>query len=239
MKFQATLATALLATGMIGPAHAATATFITASPYAQFSDSPFAALAAGNPNFFLENFEDGSLNTPGATASAGFAVSGGLFIDSVDGDDGSLDGSGLNGHSWYTGFAPTTLSFSFSAAALGFLPTHVGIVWTDVGLVPNGLPQNVDSVAVRAFDANGNSLGGILFDDLGDGAVNGGTAEDRFFGAIFDGGISRISITSLNDSGDWEVDHLQYGLAPVPVPGAAWMLAPALVGLFGLRRKRA
>lgn len=117
MKFQATLATALLATGMIGPAHAATATFITASPYAQFSDSPFAALAAGNPNFFLENFEDGSLNTPGATASAGFAVSGGLFIDSVDGDDGSLDGSGLNGHSWYTGFAPTTLSFSFSAAA--------------------------------------------------------------------------------------------------------------------------
>jgi len=46
------------------------------------------------------------------------------------------------------------------------------------------------------------------------------------------------TITSLDGSTDWEVDHLQYGLAPVPVPGAAWMLAPALAGLLGLRRKR-
>ncbi len=239
MKFQATLATALLATGMIGPAHAATATFITASPYAQFSDSPFAALAAGNPNFFLENFEDGALNTPGVSASVGSVASGGPFTDSVDGDDGAVDGSGLAGHSWYSGGSSTSISFSFNAATLGYLPTRVGIVWTDVGNVP-GLPQGFDSVAVRAFDANGASLGGILFDDLGDGlASGGGSAEDRFFGAIFDGGISRITITSLNGSPDWEVDHLQYGLAPVPVPGAAWMLAPALVGLFGLRRKRA
>lgn len=239
MKIQATLATALLATGMVGQAEAATATFVTASPYAQFSDSPFASLAPGNPNFFLETFEDGALNTPGASASGGFVVAGaGGLVDSVDGDDGVVDGSGTNGKSWYSTGALTTISFSFSAATLGFLPTHVGIVWTDVGVVPGNVPQGIDSVAVRAFDANGASLGGILFDNLGDGQVNGGSAEDRFFGAIFAGGISRISITSLNGSGDWEVDHLQYGLAPVPVPGAVWMLAPALAGLAGLRRKR-
>lgn len=237
MKPTTALATVLLATGMVAQTHAATATFVTSAPYAQFSDSPFASLAAGNPNFFLEDFEDGALNTPGASASGGFVVFGGPPIDSVDGDDGVVDGSGSTGHSWYTGGALTSISFSFSAATLGYLPTHVGIVWTDVGLMPFP-PQGVDSIAVRAFDANGASLGGILFDDLGDGQVTGGSAEDRFFGAIFDGGISRISITSLNGSGDWEVDHLQYGLAPVPVPGAAWMLAPALAGLVSLRRKR-
>ena len=86
---------------------------------------------------------------------------------------------------------------------------------------------------------NGASLGGILFDNLGDGNVFGGTAEDRFFGAIFAAGISRISITSLNGAPDWEIDHLQYGIQAVPVPGAAWMLAPALVGLMGLHRKHA
>ena len=48
-----------------------------------------------------------------------------------------------------------------------------------------------------------------------------------------------MTITSVGGAPDWEVDHLQYGIQAVPVPGAAWMLAPALVGLMGLRRKRA
>ena len=234
MKPTTALATALLAAGMVSQAEAATATFITAAPYLQFADSPFATIASGNPNFFLENFEDGALNTPGVSASTGIVASGSTSVDSVDADDGVIDGSGNAGHSWYSNGA-TSISFSFNAGVLGQLPTHVGIVWTDIGF---NVPFGVGSFAVRAFDGNGSSLGGILFDDLGDSSVNGGTAEDRFFGAIFDGGISRITITSLDGSTDWEVDHLQYGLAPVPVPGAAWMLAPALAGLVGLRRKR-
>ena len=236
MKSTTALATALLATGMVSQAEAATATFVTSAPYAQFADSPFASIANGNPNFFLEDFEDGALNTPGVSAVSGIAVGPGSSVDSVDGDDGNLDGNGNAGHSWYSNGA-TSLSFSFNAGALGQLPTHVGIVWTDIGFNAGG-SFGVGSFAVRAFDSLGASLGGVLFDDLGDGSVGGGSAEDRFFGAIFDGGISRITITSLDGSTDWEVDHLQYGVAPVPVPGAAWMLAPALAGLLGLRRKR-
>ena len=235
MQRRTALAISVLATGMVSPARAA-ATFITSAPYAQFSDSPF--LAIGNPNFYLETFEDGALNTPGATASAGFVASPGVFTDSVDADDGVLDGTGNNGHSWYSGGAASSVSFTFDAGTLGQLPTHVGIVWTDVGNVP-GLPLGFDNIAFRAFDQNDVLLGEIPFNNLGDGvATGGGSAEDRFFAAIFDGGIGRISITSLNGSGDWEVDHLQYGIAAVPVPGAVWMLAPALAGLLGLRRRR-
>lgn len=238
MQLKNALITAALATAMAGQAHAALATFITSSPYSQFSDSPFAAFASGNPNFYLEDFEDGALNTPGVTANiGGVAVGPNQSLDSVDGDDGVLDGNGNNGNSWYPG--GPVLSFSFNAAVLGSLPTHVGIVWTDIGLNgPNGV-NFFDDIQVRVFDTNGVSLGGVLFDHLGDGNVSGGTAEDVFFGAIFAGGISRMTITSVGGAPDWEVDHLQYGIQAVPVPGAAWLLAPALAGLMGLRRKRA
>ena len=70
MQRRTALAIAVLAAGMVGQAYAAAATFITSDPYAQFSDSPFAAIATGNPNFYLETFEDGALNTPGVSASA-------------------------------------------------------------------------------------------------------------------------------------------------------------------------
>lgn len=235
MQGRTVLATTMLIVGMVSQADAA---LITSAPYAQFSDSPFAAIATGNSNFHLETFEDGALNTPDVSASAGFVASPSVFTDSVDADDGVLDGAGNNGHSWYSGGASTSVSFSFDAGTLGRLPTHVGIVWTDVGNVP-GLPIGFDNIAFRAFDKDGALLGEIPFNNLGDGvATGGGSAEDRFFGAIFDAGIARISITSLNGSGDWEVDHLQYGIAAVPVPNAVWMLAPALAGLMGLRRRR-
>lgn len=238
MQRRTALAIAVLAAGMVGQAYAAAATFITSDPYAQFSDSPFAAIATGNPNFYLETFEDGALNTPGVSASAGFVASPSVFTDSVDADDGVLDGTGNSGHSWYSGGAASSMSFAFDGGALGQLPTHVGIVWTDVGNVP-ALPLGFDSITFRAFDQNDVLLGEIALNDLGDGvASGGGSAEDRFLAAIFDGGIARISITSLNGSGDWEVDHLQYGIAAVPVPSGGWLLAPALAGLLGLRRKR-
>jgi len=200
------------------------------SPYLQFSDSPF---AGGTYQYFhLETFEDGALNTPGVTATGGTVIGPSSLTDSVDADDGVIDGSGTRGHSWYSN-GVRTLRFDFSAVALETLPTHAGLVWTDVGVTDSGL--GFGDVRFEAFDSGGLSLGVLTGSNLGDGAANGGTAEDRFFGMIHPGGISRIEM-SVPTSSDWEVDHLQYGA--VPEPGTLAVLTGALVGLAARRRPR-
>ena len=62
---------------------------------------------------------------------------------------------------------------------------------------------------------------------LGEGTITGGTAEDRFFGVTNPAGILSITISMAN-SIDWEVDHLQYGIA---VPECA---TASLLGVGGL-----
>jgi PEP-CTERM motif len=116
--------------------------------------------------------------------------------------------------------------FTFSAAVLGSLPTHAGMVWTD----------GAGTTRFEAFDALNNSLGIIGPVAIADGSFNGETAEDRFFGWTNVGGIS--SILMSNTSGGIEVDHLQYGLAgartaPVPEPTSFLLLTSGLVGLAG------
>jgi hypothetical protein len=68
------------------------------------------------------------------------------------------------------------------------------------------------------------------------GQYTGETDEDRFFGVSSLGGIGKIVMTTGPSSGI-EVDHLQYGV--IPVPGAALL---AILGLSAagvrLRRKR-
>src|SRR5262245_53907034 len=116
--------------------------------YLQRSDSP---IAGGDFVYFhLEDFEDSALDTPGVTASS-FCITptdcfSPTFTDSVDGDDGAIDGFGTGGHSLWAGGSVT---FTFDAAVLGELPNAVGIVWTDGG----------DPIRFEAFDENGASLG--------------------------------------------------------------------------------
>ena len=196
------------------PKAAAAAVFLGPSPYLSFADSPFSSTYEFG-FFYVETFENGGLNTPGATASSGWVVvAPGIYTDSVDADDGVVDGSGTNGHSFYSNLSTSNLTVTFSAAALGGnLPTHAGIVCTDVGQVTSGTP-GFGTVTFAARDADGVPLGSITQTNFGNGAAfgsgAGAVAEDRFFGVINSIGISSIAMSVAN-SVDWEVDHLQYG----------------------------
>jgi hypothetical protein len=197
----------------------AASVYLTPTPYQSFNDSPFQG--GSYAYFYLEDFEDGSLNTPGVTASAGRVLPpkpANSLTDSVDGDDHTIDGSGSDGYSWYSD-GNSNLRFTFNPGVLGALPTNVGIVWSDVGFADNSF--GFGQVNFEAFDTLGASLGIFGPNSMGDGLVNGQTSEDRFFGLFHANGISAIQI-SMPDSSDWEIDHLQYGRVnsqSVPEPG--------------------
>lgn len=218
-----------LALWLGGASLASAATLIGPTAYTGFAGSPFDGVSFSS--FQLEDFEDGALNTPDVTASTGIVLTFGTLRDSVE----ALP----NGYSFYSNGA-TSISFTFS----GTLPTHAGLVWTDVGCLigeacpPIGLGQG--DVYFEAFDAGNVSLGVIGPSLLGDGFANGQTAEDRFFGATNASGISKLTIWMPN-SNDWELDHLQYGVEDaeiIPEPGTASLLGLALAGLAAIRRAR-
>lgn len=212
-------------------------TFLGPTPYLSSLSSPFAGGAF--TYFYLEDFEDGSLNTPGVTVTAGTTINGPASLtDSVDADDGTIDGSGTAGSALYSGNVLSVFRFNFDAAALGgLLPSHAGIVWTDVGQT-SGTP-GVGGVIFEAFDSLGVSLGLVGPFTLGDGAASGGTAEDRFFGIIHAAGISAIEIR-MDNSTDWEADHLQYGfLLDIPEPESWPLVVAAMLAIVALRTARA
>ena len=213
---------------MVPAAFGLTASFLEPSAYNRQGDSPIAALPFGY--FHLENFEDGLLNTPGVTVSAGFSVlAAGANTDSVDADDGAIDGSGTAGWDFTNGLNGTAddgILFTFIEAALGSLPTHAGVVWTDGGAR--------DAVAFEAFGPGGSSLGIIGPFAIADGVFTGTTAEDRFFGVFNPAGVSAIFIRSPGSSFSIQVDHLQYGV--VPEPGSVALVVTGLLTMAGSRR---
>lgn len=186
----AVLSTSALAQVFLGP-----------TPYLCSGDSPWPITS---PGYYLETFEDSILNTPGVTGDGNPTGPGGI-TDSVDCDDGTIDGSGLMGRSYY-GSGNPGLTFTFNPAAFGGrYPQRVGIVWTDG--VHNSTPN---SVHFEAFDSNGNNLGEITGSHP-DSKVTSETAEDRFYGIELGSGISKIRIYQTAGCCGIEVDHLQYG----------------------------
>ena len=201
----------------------ATPVFYGPTEYFSAADIPTGFYIGDTPTF-LEDFEDGNLGG-GITASAGAYIIPPLYpdyIDSVDGDDGSIDGSGSDGHTMFSAPASASISFTFSSAV-----TAAGIVWTD-------------GYGLTTFEAyNGiDLLGSIDAGSLGTyGDWDGDTDEDRFFGVQYLGGITEIRLTTISGNGI-EVDHVQYGAAPVPEPATMLLLGTGLVGLAGVGRKK-
>jgi hypothetical protein len=223
----------LLVAGLVGMAGGLSASSLPPSPYLSFADSPFNGTVFDY--FHLENFEDGLLNTPGVSVNAGMILLPQPLADSVDDDDGAIDGSGSGGRSFHMNQVTNHITFQFDALALGgLLPTHAGLVWTDVGFATP--VDNFGLVEFEAFDGLGASLG-VTSAAVGDGLKTGQTAEDRFFGTIYSGGISRIEIRMTNSS-DFEIDHLQYGFAEAPEPSAMGLLGGLLAGLCAFRQVR-
>lgn len=172
--------------------------------YRSRADSPFVGVVLSTYDHF-EDWEDGMVNTPGVTPSStqlGSDFGAGL-IDSVDGDDGTVDGvcQKIDG-TCNDGFANGTISFTFDATALGGqLPTHVGIAWTDGSF-------NCDAI-FEAYDATDTLIGTRTATGVGDGSNSGTVEEDRYFAVVHRAGVKRIVVTS--SSGGVEVDHLHYG----------------------------
>jgi hypothetical protein len=200
-------------------------TFLPPTPYLSVADSPFDLSGIGT-TFFLEDFEDGVFDLPpGVTPYAGIINPPGPFTDSVDADDGALDGSGTAGHTltpilmtitptgpptWITHFG-----LIYDATTLGFVPTSFGFVWTD------GLPSS--RIAILVIEEN-NVQTYIQFPALMDANYTGETLEDRFIGLTSDVGLRRVFIangyTGDNFQQTFEMDHFQFGIqVPEPIWG--------------------
>jgi len=133
---------ALLAVSVLTPC--ARADLLVPSPYLSFADSPFAG--GTYQYFYLDDFEDGALDTPGVSANGGnaYGAPGDEWRDSVDWDgDHIIDGNGNAGGN-YNANPNLSLEFTFDPAVLGSWPTVAGLVWTDVG--PSGKTFCYDTV---------------------------------------------------------------------------------------------
>lgn len=180
--------------------------------YLSFADSPFRDLEFSE--FVLEDFEDQSLDIPGLTAinnspgGSALAPSGPAELtDSVDGDDGAIDGDGTGGWEFLPsgndGGESEGHTYLLNPGELGYVPTHFGLVWTD--------GSTSASTEFLAYDFNDQLIGQLGPFQLGDGDFFGGTAEDRFFGVAHAEGIGRVVIRTPSGINSLTVDHLQVG----------------------------
>ena len=199
------------------------------TPYLEFGDTP-AGFFAGP--FHLEDFEDNSLDpfltiVPGdilpPNSTSGSAI---VSTDSVDGDDGSVDGDGTDGRSFFAeGSNMITVTFDSSVIS-------AGLVFTD------GDDQSTN-VALEAFNG-AMSLGVINAGDLADDFYNGTTGfdtqddEDNFLGFRDLNGITSLKI-SINAGIGIEIDHVHW---QVPEPASLGTSIIGVLGLVGLRRRR-
>ena len=199
----------LLAASLFGP-----------TPYLSIADIPSGFYDGGFTE--LDNLEDGSLTT-NISAAPNVTVIGpqdvpAMMVDSVDADDGSIDGHGFDGHSLFCSCGAEGITLTYPEGTVA-----AGLVWTD----------GEGTVTFEAFGPSG-LLGSITASDFVDDTFLGTTGEDRFFGARDPGGITKLRIS--NTTMGIEIDHPQYEVIPEP---SSAILASMCVGcvLTGLRRR--
>src|SRR3990172_2359501 len=137
---------AALSLVLLATSPASAQTFLGPTAYLSQTDSPFAAaITAGD--VVLEDFEDGILDVVGVTTNGG-VIGPSSITDSVDADDGSIDGSGAGGNSLFSGSGSSGISFDF---APGSLPVDVGALRTRAahGLPRNARPQGLQARPLR------------------------------------------------------------------------------------------
>jgi hypothetical protein len=204
----------------------AVATVTPSSPYLSESNSTLNPLS---PTYFLEDFEDGTLNLPGVGVSAvgGSGIQSGTSL-SVDGDDGTIDGVGAGfRYSGATSGGIHSTTFFFSQVA-GQWPKQVAIAVT---------AGSATSLSFGSYDTNSNPSGG-LFLPVNSSAA---TADDFLVTFIDNSGISAIAMVSNIAQTFIHYDHLQFDTAPVivPEPGAAILcICGLLIAHIGRRGRR-
>ncbi len=216
--------------GVTGSTAAAAITGVTA-PYLQTSDSP---LVTASPGFRLENFEPSSPTLPllgvNLTTAHGSSVDPGL---SVDGDDGSVDGSGAAGHSLtvVTQANTTGATFTFNNVSIGAYPKSAAVAVT---------AANASLLTFTVYDTS-NAVSGTY--NVPNVSTSSPTSDDFLFWASDPAGISAISVTSNTAAISLHLDHLQYdtiNTITVPEPATIVIAGFGLVSagvLAGRRRK--
>lgn len=215
------------------PMAASAATTFGPSAYLEAGDTP-GDFFCDLEDFHLEDFEDNSLD-PFLTIDNGEILPPNFFsglsqpvTDSVDGDDGVVDGDGNGGYSWFTG-AEGAIDRSLTIT-FGSTVTSAGLVFTDGDAASS-------SIVLEAFDINGVSLGVLDAGDLADNVYTGETGEDRFLGFQYLDGIASITL-SMNAGSGIEIDHIQWqNTQCIPEPATLSMLGFAFLGLMGFRRR--
>lgn len=198
-------------------------------PYKSAADTPAGFYPSSE--FTGQDFEN-----PDGPWEVGFTFSSGMRIgpkylsgdnepvtDSVDFDDGEIDGDGTMGSSWYTPGQDLVITFAQPVSIASF-------AFTDTD-------HRTNFISVSALAADDSVLAERSFESFVDDVFTGTTDEDRFIGITADAGESIAKLVIGIDQGlGIEVDHVQFTPVPEPHSIILFGFASLLVGTLRQRR---
>ena len=169
--------------------------------YLEFAQSPFYEISQNNPNFYFEDFTKGYLSTPGIEIDVGETHNNKDVTDSVDEDDGFIDGFGHEGISYQVASGKQragseVVMFTFDERSLRQLPTYFGIVLTDYDCAQIGGTKTAN-ILFEVYDSNGKPIFTKDSINFGEPNVEGATQEDMFYGIYYEEGIKRIKWNTM------------------------------------------